>query len=480
MLEFSNLLEEYADKSPYNHVQLAKLCGINRSLLQKIFKGDRKPQSREQVITIADVLMLTAKERNKLLEAYEILKIGRTVYYQRKTVNELIFQFSELAKNESFEMKLNSMREFSRNQQITVVNGNVNVTAFLQNILYMESMKTKCQIRLFMPGCSESMYTILGGICSKTNVYVQQLIGLSQMRDKGESNNVQKLIEILPMLFGKCHYQSRYYYENQVSGITFETAMCNYILLNNYCIAFNSDLKNLIVYDEEDVYKIYEEHFKMTWDECRDFATHQNNVDDIFNMFDTSDYMCIQGKPCLVLGFTKEFLKQIANFDASEEMEAYIDRYMERIEGVKSQASEEKGLSFKLVINKEGCIDFMEKGYLCEFPENWHKIPVQKKDRAALMHYLCYCMKKGYLEVRIAKEEYMRIDKHIHVDITSHRYIYLSDSRDTMGYGFACIVENSIVTAFCDYYENYLMSERVYTLDESIQIIEDIVKLYAK
>ena len=103
-------------------------------------------------------------------------------------------------------------------KEMKVVSGNANVIAYLQNLMILETNREKCEISIFMPNQHDDIMTMLKGICNKANISIRQLIVLEQMREHCESDNIQNLLE---------------------------SAFGNYILINEYCITYNTDLKNL-------------------------------------------------------------------------------------------------------------------------------------------------------------------------------------------------------------------------------------------
>lgn len=63
---FSQLLQEHFQEKKVKIYQIAQLSNIERTLLQKILTGSRKPSSEEQVTRLAQALMLTASETKEL------------------------------------------------------------------------------------------------------------------------------------------------------------------------------------------------------------------------------------------------------------------------------------------------------------------------------------------------------------------------------------------------------------------------------
>lgn len=90
MSQFSALLKEYTERSGVTIKTLSEMCGIERTYLHKILKGERKAPSVEFVSEISRQLMLSAEDRSELIKQYEIAEMGEAVYSRRKQVAEII------------------------------------------------------------------------------------------------------------------------------------------------------------------------------------------------------------------------------------------------------------------------------------------------------------------------------------------------------------------------------------------------------
>ena len=73
---FSEMLARFVDSKSIKIYQLANLCGIERSWLQKMLTGKRKPADQEQVMNLSQALALTYTETQQLMNAYRILEMG--------------------------------------------------------------------------------------------------------------------------------------------------------------------------------------------------------------------------------------------------------------------------------------------------------------------------------------------------------------------------------------------------------------------
>ena len=83
------LLKELIDRSNYTVYQLAKVCDINRSTLQKAVSGQR-PISRDNLDKLIPYLHLTVSEQKELQKSILISEIGE-ISYQKNIICFFIF-----------------------------------------------------------------------------------------------------------------------------------------------------------------------------------------------------------------------------------------------------------------------------------------------------------------------------------------------------------------------------------------------------
>lgn len=76
MSQFSELLKEYIKKKDITIKALAEKCGIDRTYLHKILKGERKVPSVDFVENISLQLMLSTEDKSRLMELYNISEMG--------------------------------------------------------------------------------------------------------------------------------------------------------------------------------------------------------------------------------------------------------------------------------------------------------------------------------------------------------------------------------------------------------------------
>lgn len=90
---FSQTLSAFVQQRQMKIYQLANLSGIERSWLQKMLTGTRKPSDQAQVLRLAHALSLTHMQTQQLVEAFRILEMGEENWRRRQAVRRLLESF---------------------------------------------------------------------------------------------------------------------------------------------------------------------------------------------------------------------------------------------------------------------------------------------------------------------------------------------------------------------------------------------------
>lgn len=93
MSEFSELLSQHIHNKNIKTYPLAQYCGLDRSNMYKIIKGQRKPTSIEMVANMCRFMQLSPNETKEMQEAYMITLIGPENYYRRKNTKLFFEEF---------------------------------------------------------------------------------------------------------------------------------------------------------------------------------------------------------------------------------------------------------------------------------------------------------------------------------------------------------------------------------------------------
>ena len=95
---FSVLFKQYIHNSQLSISSLAKLSGINRTLIQKYISGNRLPQNYSIVEKIIQFLALTQLQKAELKHSYKLEKIGYERFNKLLSLKNIIL---DLENNQS-------------------------------------------------------------------------------------------------------------------------------------------------------------------------------------------------------------------------------------------------------------------------------------------------------------------------------------------------------------------------------------------
>lgn len=96
MSDFSDFLERLIQEDGYSVYGFAQEAGVDRPTLHRVLKGQLVP-SAPFFQKVDKTLRLFPQERERLLENYNILKNGESVFYQRAYIKKRLERFNDLA-----------------------------------------------------------------------------------------------------------------------------------------------------------------------------------------------------------------------------------------------------------------------------------------------------------------------------------------------------------------------------------------------
>ncbi len=121
MSAFSNLLEEYMRQNDIHISKLSQLSEIDRTVVYRYVKGTRVPSSIGTVNLFSDVLCLTNKERDLLIEAWECEVWGKELVSSYNHIQQMLINLQEC----NCRRKRN--HRIYMNEKICEISGNLDV-----------------------------------------------------------------------------------------------------------------------------------------------------------------------------------------------------------------------------------------------------------------------------------------------------------------------------------------------------------------
>ena len=481
MSGFSELLSEYARRGVYTKRQLADMCDIDRTLLQKIMSGERKPKNEEVVIKIASKLAISAEELKLLLEEYHILDVGSDIYYQRKEVESFIRDFYKGIKNPPRREAFCITAAKNQASGISCKKGKFNILNRLYNTFAkaVADNRDNPEIILYIQPQYDDVISALLNVCDK-NTVIKQVVCLGNGNERSTiRNNMEIFHKLLPMALSDSDYQVRFFYENVNLHRNAMQIFPNYIIVNKTVVLFDYDEENAVFIDSQDFYNIVKESFENIWKKSEVLIKRHGDIMEYINGFFTEGkkyYRTLEYDPCVTFGFTREICDMLLIKDFPNR-DMYIDSFMNDIVKIKDWVLNEKR-PMKVFFTRSGLRSFLETGILGKYPMEMWDEPVPPYMRVELMDKVMDAMREGAYESFVINDDMFGMTAKELIEIRADGSMAMTRGVESGDMHFMEVREQGIVSAFEDFFNNFESDSRVISGEKAYSYISDEVDKY--
>lgn len=451
MSDFSSLLQEYTKRSGYTKVYLSKVCGIDRSLLQKYISGQRIPNQVQTVLTLAEVLQLSPGERQKFLKSFYIRSIGAETYEQRQTIKDMIEHFSIYIKKEELEFQGNCIGFWDDVPQIMILGRENHNWEKVARILEMEAAQESAELLLIAQPDKEYLNGLISYFLSFENTKVKQVVCVENwIADQKGNHNIRILCQIMPFLFGTDRYEAKFYYDHLESHRNDMTILPNLLITRHFVICFNNDMKTGILYKNEQIHKFYRGVFYDIEKECRSYYHVYHSAMDNLMVY-KKENRCrasIQMDLCVLPLMTEGQLDKIINPDLPDR-DLLIRRLHELESAWKEEALEQGEPIISCIFSCKGLEAFVRHGRILEIPEEYCG-PVPIDMRIEILEQICFNSEQGNCLIRMVDDAKFHLDRHLIIDLCGESTAYVIYVQEHLR-NVMVIEELSVVKALEDY-----------------------------
>ena len=320
MSVFSEKLYTLFSRSNMTVTALAKLSGVERSYLQKLLSGTRKPKP-EVVVRLADALMLPPEERHNLMKSFSITQMGEAVYYRRLLVKRLIEDTESYARKTHVNYGTPPPVPESI-EPVQAFQGKASVTDTLHLFLARElAGESPSLCALIQPDCEAA--SILRSYCwARQNLTVEHIIcfdsGLPYQKEN--HHNLTCMRALIPFLLGSCRYSGWFYYDiteppNRIRVLPW------FILGRSSVLAISQDNEKAILYSDPRILELYQRIFREIQNECRPLFEVENLLPEQFwnstrwpSNYEKLAYS-LQYDPCWGMFYTMDMVNHLLRQD---------------------------------------------------------------------------------------------------------------------------------------------------------------------
>lgn len=364
MSEFSDKLKNYMKRSGHTTASLSKLCNIDRTVFHKYGTGDRFPTDIKTVEIIADKLLLSISDKNELTCLWRMEHIGKDLYIQREEVKQLLEGLNDFSSFNISSSNFATNCELSKVEAISITKNEFELQMFIRNILAFEATKDIFEVRMCVQPVYHDLINMLLEYSQTSSLSVTQLVCFHQHRDS-IVNNIQYIKNILPLAFCLPDYQVKIYYNDADQHINNMSLLPNMILTDEFVILFSYDLKEGIVYHENQIHAFYSEIFNKMSAQCKCINTYCQEPEEYVNLLINKNFrFMLNQTPCLALTFTKKFFEDVIIKEIPNR-EAFIQSILADME---RRIVEDASYFCNAFFTCEGVENFIQTGRNNEFP----------------------------------------------------------------------------------------------------------------
>ncbi len=481
MSQFSEMLKQLTDNCGTTIYKIAKDANLDRTTIQRSITGERLPNIAF-VEKLCEYLSVSPLERIELMELYSISKLGEKIYSQRKYVLFLLNQIADLhiTKNINTNNKkaLNNGIDFL--QELKVFSGQYSVNKIILDLLENETYNSESScVSLNVPFDYSFLFNSLYQLYWENNgkLLINHLVKFNKNSENQQNpnNNLEILSKILPLAFCIGNgYRPFYYYSVTEVPDNITLTMPYYILTNKLLITISVDFKAAILYNNREIIDIHKDSFQKCLVQAKPLIKKLSDCNDLISNFLVAYQNfgevtnVIEPQPCLAKYYTQQFINEHFRPDIQHrgimiqilyDFYGNIDKYAPSIN------------SFFSI---DGLKYFIETGIMADLPDKY-ATPFSIAERKLFLNLLTNDIKNKNILFRIVNSTKLNISPFTSIQsYKNNGILFCAVDNDNM---VSCVIdEYSICDAFNDFFENLPDSDAVYNKEDTIKIMENLIK----
>lgn len=482
MNSFGNLLRIFIEKSGYTNYKIAQKASVNRTTLQKILSGERKP-SDAIYNKVLPFLKLTPLEKAQLSESFEICQIGNDIFERRTYVRKLLEKIPDISISPSMEYHSENIDNPlpSGVPATALLHGSFSIHHLLSHLVQKECASPSPCIRINAPANSSFFSSLIFEnmdlLCSRS-VTIRHLTCF--LRSENQTGtplfNLQVLENILPFLpLAKLDYQVHYYYKDNENATDYhQTAFPYYIVFSHVAVLLSSDYNSALCLSTQEMIIHMENHFDAALTNSMAFTTtFQDPEDVLLHLMDMDQddlpFFTLEFQPCLTTYLTDKIIQtQIRpEVNNTEILSKMILARSQQLKKLTSHIS---------IFSKSGLIDFANTGRIQDLPDKY-TYPFSVRNRITILESLYQDILSNQHIYCMINPLVFPISKHLvclfHQD-TSLDFGYFSGSNGC--YNCLRITERTLLETFGDFFQYLQGSSLICSKEETLTAIRNCLE----
>lgn len=464
---FSEMLARFVDSKNIKIYQLANLCGIERSWLQKMLTGKRKPADKEQVINLSQALALTHTETQQLMNAYRILEMGEENWLRRNSVLKLL---------QSFHIDENPLQletpalEFTLSPTCSslIFHSTAAINRALHFILLQESTDPNGFIRIMVQPQFTFLFNCLS-VIPFDNIPIEHYLCLDS-DPKTEIENLNYIRQIIPLMLN-CRGYIPYGYYDHVSSLFGSSAFLpNIILTSRYLMRISSDYSEAVISNQPQMLQLCQKYFdtqkKSSWPIFHQTTSFEEYLRVMLMGNPIKASYCVMNHPCVLSFLTQEMLqKHLRSSVLSPQL----------MEGLKQHMSNCRNLPLVThsCFSLAGLKDLYQHGLLTEVPTEYYT-PFSPTEINELMEIILDLCDQGNYHIHLMQPGCFDIPPHLCLGALSPQKVTVIFNHPKKGFLAFDVKNLALSSALFDFIQ-YIQEDETFTLppEESKRTVQE-------
>lgn len=337
MSDFSDFLERLIQEDGYSVYGFAQEAGVDRPTLHRVLKGQLVP-SAPFFQKVVKTLRLFPQERERLLENYNILKNGESVFYQRAYIKKRLERFNDLAAGFP---PISAGRYFAGQTEllrssVSCIRGeymveNVARQVFLEELEGQEHPQVSTNMLDGTTGVGRTLLQLY--LAQNDRMEIHHLIRFHKSIGS-HPHNLKMLFDALLFSFSSVDgYDPRFYYENVSPHANPSSLFHSYLITTKCVLCFSEEDKLAALIREPEMRMCYEQRFQQTFADAQPLLRRAVSLEEAYQMGEAfyqgkkarDQFIASGGFPCLALCCTPGLLYS-ARRDESTGVRTIVER----------------------------------------------------------------------------------------------------------------------------------------------------------
>ena len=456
MSEFSDKCRLYLNETGCNVYQIAHAADLDRTTIQRMLTGKRLP-STEFVKSFCNHLRINPMERKELMDAYNIERIGKTTYQNRRYIQMLLEHISNA--------NLPSSGMFAAHAHTCLP-----TTSLLIEVVRRTFQAPGPQIILTnIPASHEFFYLELKKLHEEFGkcIPVKHVFSMHP-NPVGVSNaniNLEKLYHIIPFLFSKYENYTPYYYYSRNLDSDYATQLFPYYVITpSEVLLLSADMRDFLRFEDSEAISKYTNLFHSLFGVSMPLIKDMSNGQDAMTYYNgiTQRYglptLTLESMPCVHSFLSSpDILPRLCpedmparDFLIESARQAY-DAYYRQLDN-SIEVSTISGI-------RQFALDGRLSGASTIYSD-----PFEKEERREMLDYflgLCRAQRPLYV-----MDDSLQIDRDLQIEVYGKHLLHIISSKYS-SFRFLAFTESSICEAFEDFVTALSESESLLTPDQA-------------